>query len=144
MKRLLAFMLLSCALGAASTEAADVGRVKTITGVVHIERGGQRLPATVDAPIQASDTLVTGAASSVGITFVDESRIAAGPNSTLVIDKYVFDQTTHVGTMQTTLKRGMLAIVSGRLVKQSSQAATVRTPTVVLGIRGTQFVVSAE
>ena len=144
MSRLLKVMLLSCAFVAAPSWAAEVGRVKTVTGVVHIERSGQRLPAAVDTALRASDTVVTGPASSVGITFADESRIAAGPNSTLVIDKYVFDSTTHAGTMETTLKRGMLAIVSGRMVKQSPQAATVRTPFLVLGIRGTEFVVSAE
>jgi hypothetical protein len=102
------------------------------------------VPATVDTRIQSADTVVTGAASSVGITFVDDSRVAAGPNSTLVVDRYVFDQTTHAGRMDATLKRGTLAIVSGRMVKQSADALTVTSPGLVLGVRGTEFVVYAE
>jgi hypothetical protein len=39
------------------------------------------------------------------------------------------------------LQRGTLAVVSGRLAKQSSDAMTVRTPSAILGVRGTQFVV---
>ena len=142
--RILFLMLLSCTVVAAPTWAADVGRVKTVTGAVHIERGGQRLPAIVDARIQSADTVVTGAGSSVGMTFLDDSRLAAGPNSTLVIDRYVFDRTTHAGTMDATLKRGTLAIVSGRMVKHSPESLTVKTPVLVLGVRGTEFLVSAE
>ena len=142
--RILFLMLLSCTFVAAPIWAADVGRVKTVTGAVHIERGGQRLPATVDARIQSADTVVTGAGSSVGMTFLDDSRLAAGPNSTLVIDRYAFDRTTHAGTMDATLKRGTLAIVSGRMVKQSPESLTVKTPVLVLGVRGTEFLVSAE
>lgn len=124
--------------------AADVGRIKTSTGAAHIERAGQRLPAAVDTPVRASDTVVTGANGSVGMTFIDNTRLAAGPNTTLVLSQYSFDQTTHVGRMDTQLKRGTLAIVSGRMVKGAPEAMTVTTPSVVLGVRGTEFVVSAE
>lgn len=144
MIRTLFLMLLYCALAAPAAWAADVGRVKTVSGTVHIERGGQRLPAAVDTRVQPADTVVTGPNSSVGITFLDDSRLAAGSNSALVIDRYAFDQTTHAGTMDATLKRGTLAIVSGRMVKQSPGALTVTSPGLVLGVRGTEFVVSAE
>jgi hypothetical protein len=137
-------MFLSCTFAAAPACAAEVGRVKTVTGAVHIERGGERVPAIVDARIQSADTVVTGANSSVGIMFLDDSRLSAGPNSTLVIDRYAFDQTTHVGNMDATLKRGTLAVVSGRMVKQSPEALTVTTPGLILGVRGTEFLVSAE
>lgn len=124
--------------------AADVGRVKVSQGTVHIEREGERLAAGVDTPVRASDTVVTGANGSVGITFIDNSRISAGPNSTVVFNRYTFDQTTHAGAFDTTLKRGTLAVASGRLAKQSPEAMTVRTPTMVLGVRGTEFLVLAE
>ncbi|MDQ2917043.1 MAG: FecR domain-containing protein [Pseudomonadota bacterium] len=35
-------------------------------------------------------------------------------------------------------------MVSGRLAKQSRDAMTVRTPSAILGVRGTEFVVSAD
>jgi hypothetical protein len=34
-------------------------------------------------------------------------------------------------------------VVSGRIAKQSPEAMTVRTPFAVLGVRGTEFAVSA-
>jgi hypothetical protein len=124
--------------------AADVARIKSSSGSVHVERGGARLPAAVGTGLQASDTVVTGANGSVGITFTDSSRMAAGPDSTLVINRYAFDQATHAGVLDASLKRGTLAAVSGRLAKHSPEAVTVRTPTLILGVRGTEFLVYAE
>ena len=124
--------------------AADVARIKSSSGPVHVEREGARLPAGVGTGLQASDTVVTGENGAVGITFTDNSRMAAGPNSTLVINRYAFDQTTHAGVLDASLKRGTLAAVSGRLAKHSPQAVTVRTPTMILGVRGTEFLVYAE
>lgn len=123
--------------------AQDVGQIKTSTGAVSIERGAQRLPGQVGTPVQASDTIVTGADGSVGITFVDNSRLSAGPNSSLAINRFNFNPTTHQGAFDTTLKRGTLSAVSGKIAKQSPDAMTVRTPTMILGVRGTEFVVRA-
>lgn len=123
--------------------AADIGRVKVSSGPVHIEREGERLAAPVDTVVRASDTLVTGASGSVGVTFIDNTRVAAGPNSVLAIDRYRFDQTTHAGAFDATVKRGTLAVISGKLAKQSPDAVTVRTPSMIMGVRGTEFVVYA-
>ena len=137
------FVLLLAFLATTETRAADVAQVKVSVGSVHIERGAQRLPAPVGTRVEASDTIVTGADGKVGITFVDDSRLAAGPNSTLAINRFRFNQNTHAGTMDTTLKRGTLSVVSGKLAKQSPDAMTVRTPATILGVRGTEFVVRA-
>src|SRR5262245_6575618 len=69
----------------------EAGRVETSKGAVYIERAGQRIPAKVGTAVQASDTVVTGADGAVGITIHDNSLLSAGPNSELVIDKFVFD-----------------------------------------------------
>lgn len=124
--------------------AADAGRIKTVTGTVHVERAGSRVPAAVGAAVQAADVVVTGAASSVGITFDDDTRLSAGPHSRLAIERYRYDPASQAGALDAQLGRGTLAVVSGRLAKQSPGAVTVRTPTLVLGVRGTEFLVAAE
>jgi hypothetical protein len=137
-------VLLYLAIALPAFEAsADVGRVKVSSGAVHIERAGQRVAAPVDSVVQASDTIVTGADGSVGVTFIDNTRIAAGPNSALSINRYSFDQTTHAGAFDATVNRGTLAVVSGKLSKQSPDAVTVRTRTMVMGVRGTEFLIDA-
>ena len=104
-------------------------------------RGGKRLPAPAGAGVQPHDTIVTGADGSVGITFNDNSMLSAGPGSVLTIDKYVFDRSTNKGEFESTLKKGTLAAVSGKMVKQTPESMKVKTPAAVMGVRGTEFVV---
>jgi len=124
--------------------AADIGQVKVAKGPVTIERGGQSLPATVGMRVQSSDVVKTGADASVGITMVDDSLLSAGPNSILSLDRCEYDATTSKGRLDTSLRTGSLAVVSGRIAKQSPEAMTVRTPFAVLGVRGTEFAVSTH
>ena len=126
------------------TSAADIGQIKVAKGAVTIERGGQAQPATVGARLQTSDVVKTGVDGSVGINMSDNSLLSLGPNSTLSLDRYEFDSTTNQGAFDASLRKGSLAVVSGRIAKQSPDAMTVRTPYAVLGVRGTEFVVSAD
>lgn len=124
--------------------AEDVGHVKVAKGTVHVERDGSRLPAAVGMAIRQSDTLVTGADGSAGVTFSDNSLLSTGPNSVLVVDQYRFDSTTHAGKFDASLKKGSLAVVSGKIVKQSPGAMRVRTPAAIMGVRGTDFMVQVD
>ena len=142
MNRIVAWLVLAAAVGApAPALAQEAGHVKVTRGAVVIERGGQKVPAAVGAPVQAGDVVVTGSDGSVGITFLDNSLLSAGPNSELTIDRFTFDSTTHQGAFESSLKKGTLAVVSGKLAKQSPDAMKVKTPAAVLGVRGTEFLV---
>jgi hypothetical protein len=126
---------------APAARAQEAGHVKVVKGTVQIERGGQKLPATVGAAVQSADVVTTGPDGSVGITFLDNSLLSAGPNSVLAIDRFAFDTTTHQGAFESSLQKGTLAVVSGKLAKASPEAMKVKTPAAVLGVRGTEFVV---
>ena len=119
----------------------DVGVIKVSKGTATIERSGQRLPVPVGTKVREGDVVITGADGSVGITFGDNSLLSVGPDSSLAIDRFTFDSTTHKGAFETSLSRGTLAAVSGKIAKQSPDAMKVRTPAAVLGVRGTEFVV---
>jgi len=144
--RLLSVTLLAFAavLAAPVASAENIGQVKVTSGAVHIQRGTERLPATVGARVRVSDTVVTGADGSVGITFTDNTLLSAGPNSILVLERYAFDSTTHDGKFDARLDRGSLAVVSGKIAKQSPDAMVVKTPSTLLGVRGTEFLVKVE
>jgi|SRR5262245_24657172 len=137
----LAVLLVLCT--AAASFAADAGRIKIARGTAWIERAGVRLPAAVGMPVQQADVVVTGADGAVGITFADDSRLSIGPDTTLAIERFTFNPTSHEGAHETSLRRGTLTAVSGKLARQSPDAMKVRTPTAVLGVRGTEFAVRA-
>jgi hypothetical protein len=123
---------------------ADVGQIKVAKGQVSVDRKGQTLPGQVGMLLEPADVVKTGADGSVGITMRDNSLLSAGPNSILSLDQFEFDPTTDQGRFDARLQRGTLAVVSGRIAKKTPQAMTVRTPSAVLGVRGTEFVVSVD
>lgn len=129
---------------AVAAGAQDAGQIKTVTGSASLEREGKKVPVKVGMPVRQSDTLVTGADGAAGITFTDNSLFSVGPNSTLVIDRYAFDSTTHRGEFDASLRKGTLAVVSGKIVKQSPDAMRVRTPSSIMGVRGTEFLVRVD
>lgn len=143
MRHIAAVAVLALAV-AAPAEANDVGEIKVAKGTVHVEREGQRLPASAGMPIRQSDRLVTGADGSAGVTFTDNSLLSTGPNSVLVVDHYTFDTTTHAGKFDASLKKGSLAVVSGKMVKHTPGSMRVRTPSSVMGVRGTEFLVRVD
>jgi hypothetical protein len=124
--------------------AADVGLVKVSKGNVQIERSGARMAAPVGTALQASDVIVTGADGSAGVTFSDNSLVSVGPNSVFAIAKYSFDSTTHAGEFEGSLRKGRLAAISGKMVKQSPESMKIRTPSAIMGVRGTEFLVQVD
>ena len=136
--------LMLAALFVASAGAAEIGQIKVAKGQVTVERKGEALAGRVGMRLEAADVLKTGADGSVGITMADNSLLSAGPNSILSLDRFDFDPTSNQGRFDAQLQKGSLAVISGRMAKQSPDAMTVRTPSVILGVRGTEFVLFAD
>jgi hypothetical protein len=124
--------------------AEAIGTVKRVSGTVRIERAGARLTAEVGMPVFVADRLFTGREGSAGITLRDETLLAIGPDSVFRFDAFAFDPSTERGAQQSTLRRGRLAVVSGRLAKTSPEKVEFHTPASVLGVRGTEFIVEVR
>lgn len=139
---LLAPLLAVSFLPAGPAQAAEpAGMIKTAKGSVSIEREGRKLGAAVGAAVLASDSVITGADGSAGITLRDETLLALGPNTTLALQKFAFNATTHEGELDASVRRGTLAVISGKLSRQSPKAVKFSTPSTVLAVRGTEFVI---
>lgn len=123
---------------------AAIGQIKTVTGTVHIIRQSEKLPAKPGDLLESEDSVVTGAESSVGMTFIDNSRFSMGPQSHVSLTKFVFNPTTQDGEFLTKIDRGTLAIVSGQIAQSSPDAMKVKTRTTILGVRGTNFLVKVD
>ncbi len=132
------------ALVVTSADAAEIGQIKVSNGQVTVERKGEVLAGRVGMRLESSDVLKTGADGSVGITMSDNSLLSAGPDSILSLERFDFDPTSNRGRFDAQLHKGSLAVISGRIAKQSPDAMTVRTPSAILGVRGTEFVLSAN
>ena len=139
------FMALATVLTPLTAKADEpIGQVKTESGTVTLERHGTTEPVAIGDHVYQSDTIVTAAGGTVGITFADNSMMSLGPDSRLALDEFKFDTTTHEGEFDSSLQKGTLAVKSGQIVHQTPEAMHIRTPAAVLGVRGTEFVVRAD
>jgi hypothetical protein len=133
--------LLIAAVMSTQALAADIGRIKTVVGQANIVRGATTLPATPGLTLSVKDVLTTGPDGRIGVTFVDNSRFAVGPNARVSLAEFEFNDTTHKGSSLTQVDRGSLAVVSGQIAKENKDGMKVKTPTSLLAARGTRFVV---
>lgn len=143
---LLATMFLAPALRAENMRAENmraetVGLVKRVSGSVVVERAGKSLPVPLGFALQAGDVLTTAGSASAGIILKDNSSVGVGPNSRYTIARFSFNAKTHEGVFASSLSKGTLSMISGKLARQSPDAVTVQTPATMLGVRGTEFVV---
>ena len=131
----------ACALMATSPAMAEIARVKMASGTASIERNGKLTRAAPGLQLEQGDRLVTGKDGRISLTFLDNTRFAVGPNSRVSVSQFRYDRTRQQGEFVTSVNRGSLAIVSGKIAKSKRDAMKVRTPTSLLGVRGTKFIV---
>ena len=128
-------------LGFSVQAAEQAGMIKVSKGAVSIERDGQRVAAGVGTPVMVADRLRTGGDGSVGLTLRDNTLLSAGPNSLLVVDKFAYDNAAQDGKMALTIRKGTLSVASGKIAKRTPESVDFHTPTSILGVRGTEFVI---
>lgn len=132
------------ALAAYAATADEAGVVKTASGRVLVERANRLVEAFPGFVVASADRVTTGKDGKVGILLRDDTRLAIGPDSVLAIEQFKFDATTQVGKLDAFLKRGLLAVVSGKIAHHDADAVTFRTPTLILGVRGTEFILESH
>ena len=128
----------------ATPALAEIGRVKNQVGQVSVSRNGTLLPVRPGFQLEQGDLVVTGKTGRVGIAFQDDTRMALGPNSRVRLTQFVYDRARQKGAFVTQVDRGSIGVISGRIAKSGRDAMKVRTPTSMLGVRGTKFVVEVK
>jgi hypothetical protein len=124
--------------------AYEAGIIKTLRGQVIIERGTTQLEAKVGDPVQENDRVSVQMWSSVGISMSDETLLSLGQNSVMVIDRYSFNPVTREGRVETSILKGTFRFVTGLIGWLNPGAIKVTTPTAVIGVRGTDFIVEVH
>lgn len=140
MRWVLAF--LSILLAPAMALGAGVGTVDYVAGDVSAIREGRVITLQPKAPVYAADTVVTGKRGRVKLSMHDGSSVFIGRNSRISLEQY--------RSRQGSLISGVFNLLWGKarfVVKKlrgSKSSFSVKTTTVVLGVRGTNFIVSVE
>ena len=122
--------------------ANEIGQVKVLVDYGYSTAPGEsRGPIYVRDDVVAESLLETVRDGRVDIEFDDKTKLIVGPNSTVKLDRFVYDPNKSSGEVAVNMSRGVLRFVTGRL---SSQSYKIKTPTATMGVRGTDFVVLVD
>lgn len=131
----LAVLLASSVFSAWPTRAQDVGTAAAVNTLSEsTPPGGAIRVLQIGARVVHNERIQTSASGTVQLLFIDKTTLSVGPNSTLLIDNFVYDPATGTGQMVASLSKGSLRFVGGKLSHQG--AVTVNTPVATIGIRG--------
>jgi hypothetical protein len=120
--------------------AGSIGQIATLQGAVTVTRGTTAAATVAVAdPVFKGDMLQTGVASSLGITFDDESTFSLSANTRIVVDNFVYQPGGKANAASYSVAAGTAAFVASLVAKTGDMRIT--TPAATLGIRGTTGVV---
>ena len=127
---------------AAATAAA--GMAKIVTGDVRVsDTQGERTLKSGDAVFENA-RLIAGKQSSASVVLRDGTTLVLSENSQLNIQTFTFDATTQNGGMLVNLLQGSMRMLTGLIAKLNPETIQVKTKTLSVGIRGTDFIVDTE
>lgn len=141
---LIAPLLLAVLLCKAQATETTTGEVKTLSGTVQVQRGETPLKPAVGDILQRQDSIRTGADGSIGISFVDGTRLSLGPSSDVALRDYVFEPLAGTYAFNIHVLKGSAAYVSGKLGKLAPESVKISTPQATIGVRGTSFVLKVN
>jgi hypothetical protein len=128
----------AAALSVIATQAAKAERAG-VAAAVNTETtgkppGGTLRQIVLGQNVLHNEVIRTDATGQAQILMLDRTALTIGPNTTLVIDRFIYDPAAGAGDMSLTLRRGLLRFTGGALSK--NQPVNVRTPVATVGIRG--------
>ena len=139
-------MALSGASASAQTAAssAAAGIAKIVTGDVRVvDTQGERPLKSGDAVFE-NTRLVAAKQSSASVVLRDGTTLVLSENSQFNVEKFTFDATTQNGSILVNLLQGSMRMLTGLIAKINPEAIQVKTKTISVGIRGTDFIVNTE
>lgn len=80
----------------------------------------------------------------MGVTLRDNTQLSIGPDTELILNEFLFAPAQGQFRLDARIFQGTLNYVSGVMARLKPQAVTVTTPTDIIGIRGTHFVLTVN
>ena len=121
--------LLSASVAFAQEQVGQATLIKTAV------TGGSG-PLAISSPVHRDERITTSQSGLGEFTFRDGTKFAVGGNSSVVIDRFVFDDAQGFNQLTLNAARGSFRWISG---KSKSEAYQIVTPAGTLGVRGTRL-----
>jgi hypothetical protein len=119
--------------------ASVAGHVQFVAGDVRIvDAAGQERAAQKGREVSEGETVLTAANGSAQLKMIDGGILALRPDTQLKVDTYVFHGAEDGSeNALLSLAKGGLRTITGLIGRHNKEKLKLRTPTAVIGIRGT-------
>jgi hypothetical protein len=134
-------LLAVTALSGAAFAVEPSGNAVRVERITNADGPGGARVLVSEAPVFTGDRITTNPNGLAQIIFADETKIVVGPNSNLFIDSFVFNPDNTARDVTVSAVKGFFRFISGN---SPSDAYSIRTPTMTLGVRGTVLDIQAN
>lgn len=123
---------------AANVLSTQIGIAAAVRGTVKISNNAQvgKIVSSGES-IFLGDEVTTDGQGNLQILLLDETTFTIGPNSAIIIDKFIYDPSTHDGEVKAKVVKGVFRFVTGKIGQKKPQQMEVELPSGTIGIRGT-------
>lgn len=118
---------------------ASIGKITTIEGKVLIERNNTKIVGVLGYEIEEKDIISTQVNSKIKITFIDNTIITIGKESSLNVEEYIFNASTKEAKTELNVLKGAFHTITGEIGKVNPDKFKLKTKSASIGIRGTEF-----
>jgi hypothetical protein len=129
-----------------AVQHGSVGVVSLLLGKASVRNADNtRRDVRIGSQIHPGDHIITEANGHVHIRFVDDALVSIRPNSRLVVTDYHYnDASPSDSVVRFSLVEGVTRSISGEAGRSARERFRLDTPIAAIGVRGTDFVVSAS
>ena len=133
-RALVVLLGLSVCSGIATTAHAEaIGKAASVVPSADFTRGTVVRTLTIDEALEQDDRIRTTQSGLIQVRFLDDTLLTIGPNSEILLDKFVFEGST-AKSLSIEVVRGAMRFVSGT---SNHSAYEIKTPVATIGVRGT-------
>ena len=123
-----------------STLFANIGKITLLEGEAFVKRGEETLRLNISDSISNNDFIETKTNSKVKITFIDNTIITIGKESSLKIEDYFFDSNNkNSAKTELSVSKGAFHAITGQIGKVNPEKFKLKTKNATIGIRGTEI-----
>lgn len=119
--------------------AEPAGKVSLIKGRASALQQASVINLYNGAPVYAGARILTGGEARVRLRMVDGAEIILGANTEFVVGDYRYDAVADSGRASLELVRGFFRAITGRITKRENAPFLLKTATLTVGVRGTDF-----
>ena len=114
----------------------EIGDAVAVKNEVTVEAGDVSRKIETGSKVFQDEIVVTKEVSGAEIELLDQTKLAVGPSSRVVLDKFIYDANAAPGAISINMLKGAFRFITG---SSNKTAYEIKTPSASMGVRGTVF-----